>query len=731
MDGAAHLLGATCWQTAILAAVVLVVTRLARKAPAAWRHALWVIVLVKLLVPPLAQIPAQWVFWQAETPPTSITVAAPLASNSTAVILPSNPTPDSAIKNAQAPVPSHTEAPFDWRIPLVAVWLAGVAVMSLLLIYGYGQLNRLARCSHQASGVWADMLERAADPLGVGKLPDIRFTDSVPTPVLVGYFRPVILIPSGIEQTCSDSDLFAILSHELAHIRRRDVAVAWFQQIIQTLFFFHPGVWLAGYEIRKEREFACDEMVISNSPISREAYASGYVSALKLASRAAWEASAIAMAEPRDLEKKRLSMILHNSVPRMSTRWIVVLLALLVLGLPTISGVAKPVLLAEAVTPIAQVVQDTNSDKKVTHGSLNNHSHARRLVQPSAPTPPNRDEMGNDWVLRDDFSGPNIDQRFWTPSASKDCSVTQSDGQMVLTIGPNASGDKFEAECQSTWGIKGDFDMRVDYELLDWPEGNGVRIGMSSLGKSIQRTSVGSSEPTPDAPYDMVAADFGENGRDLYRNSSKRGSMRLVRSGKYLLGYHRETGDWKLVYGAAVGDFDLPWVIISAWTHDYAFSHQQVRIAFTNFTVRRGNITGPVPIHNPQNGHYYMYVNTSPNGILWDNARKAAEAARFNGLKGHLATITSNEENDFITSILDKTITYWIGAFQRPNSKEPNTGWRWITREKWNYTNWFAEEPNNTLNNEDRLELRPAGEWNDSNKNTLMLGYVVEFEGQD
>jgi hypothetical protein len=429
-----------------------------------------------------------------------------------------------------------------------------------------------------------------------------------------------------------------------------------------------------------------------------------------------------------DLEKKRLSMILHNTVPKMSARWAAALLALVILGLPTISGVAKTKSQPEAVSPPVQVVQDTNSDIKVAQTSPVKHVRNTRPTKPSSATPPNRAEIGNDWVLRDDFSSPNIDQRFWTPSASKDCSVTQSNGQMVLTIGPNASGDKFSVECQSTWGIKGDFDMRVDYELLDWPEGNGVRIGMSSVGKSIQRTSIGSSEPTPDAPYDIVAADFGENGRDLYRNSSKRGSMRLVRSGKYMLGYHRETGNWKLVYGAAVGDFDLPWVIIGAWTHDFAFSHQKVRIAFTNFTVRRGNITGPVQIHNPQNGHYYMYVNASPNGISWDNARKAAEAERFNGLKGHLATMTSREENDFITSILDKTITYWIGAYQRPNCKEPDGGWRWVTREKWSYTNWYIQEPNNVSNNEDCIEMIPSGGWNDQDRNNAMPGYVVEFE---
>lgn len=63
MDGVMQLLWMISWQAAVLAAVVWVVTRLARRSPASWRHALWVIVLVKLFVPPFAVVPAEWAFW--------------------------------------------------------------------------------------------------------------------------------------------------------------------------------------------------------------------------------------------------------------------------------------------------------------------------------------------------------------------------------------------------------------------------------------------------------------------------------------------------------------------------------------------------------------------------------------------------------------------------------------------------------------------------------------------
>ena len=135
-------------------------------------------------------------------------------------------------------------------------------------------------------------------------------------------------------------------------------------------------------------------------------------------------------------------------------------------------------------------------------------------------------------------------------------------------------------------------------------------------------------------------------------------------------------------------------------------------------------VTGPVL--NPVNGHYYEVVIEQVN---WDDAKVAAESRTLNGLQGHLATITSQDENDFIAGLLPFGAGYWIGGFQPPGSPEPDGNWQWTTGESFDYTNWGAEEPNETGyggENEDRLEF--DGEWNDLRGSHISPGYVVEYE---
>jgi len=132
------------------------------------------------------------------------------------------------------------------------------------------------------------------------------------------------------------------------------------------------------------------------------------------------------------------------------------------------------------------------------------------------------------------------------------------------------------------------------------------------------------------------------------------------------------------------------------------------------------------PIFNPANGHYYEVIT---EGINWDDAKTAAESRIFKGLKGYLATITSQDESDFIAGFLPFGASYWIGGFQPPGSPEPDGNWQWITGESFDYTNWDAEEPNETGykgENEDRLEFH--GEWNDLRGSHILPGYVVEYE---
>ncbi|MHB1000345.1 MAG: lectin-like protein [Armatimonadota bacterium] len=139
-------------------------------------------------------------------------------------------------------------------------------------------------------------------------------------------------------------------------------------------------------------------------------------------------------------------------------------------------------------------------------------------------------------------------------------------------------------------------------------------------------------------------------------------------------------------------------------------------------------------LFNPDNGHYYKIIKPS-TGITWTDANISAMRMKFNSTRGHLATLTSARESDFIVRrILDDKVvyTYWLGGYQQNGSDEPSGGWQWVTGEKWNFINWAPNEPSNGINRENTLEMRPDGLWNDryGNEWNSRIGYIVEFESK-
>src|SRR5258708_26996459 len=78
------------------------------------------------------------------------------------------------------------------------------------------------------------------------------------SPALYGFFRPRLLLPEGMADTFSASELKYIFLHELAHIKRLDMAVNWLMTALQILHWFNPAIWLAFARLRADRELACD-----------------------------------------------------------------------------------------------------------------------------------------------------------------------------------------------------------------------------------------------------------------------------------------------------------------------------------------------------------------------------------------------------------------------------------------------------------------------------------------
>jgi len=133
------------------------------------------------------------------------------------------------------------------------------------------------------------------------------------------------------------------------------------------------------------------------------------------------------------------------------------------------------------------------------------------------------------------------------------------------------------------------------------------------------------------------------------------------------------------------------------------------------------------PIASGGNDHFYDVILV-PGGINWESAKTAAIAAG-----GHLATITSPEENAFIHGLASSNPDFWsfqphsgeyigpwLGGFQPEGSPEPGGNWQWVTGEPFAYTNWTPREPDNGNWGEDRLHfwdgrtpVPMASTWND------------------
>ena len=137
-------------------------------------------------------------------------------------------------------------------------------------------------------------------------------------------------------------------------------------------------------------------------------------------------------------------------------------------------------------------------------------------------------------------------------------------------------------------------------------------------------------------------------------------------------------------------------------------------------------------------GHTYEYVDAP--GITWFDAQGQASSLAIGDVSGHLVTITSEAENDFVTSLLPflTDVGAYLGGVRTGGGPVLTEGWTWITGEEWSYTNWAPFEPNDE-NGEmylvmwlgsDIYSQRPRGGWNDghSDGGSFISGYVIEWD---
>jgi bla regulator protein blaR1 len=168
-------------------------------------------------------------------------------------------------RGADIPLAKVTQSlsSIDWLTCFVWVWLAGVTVFALRAFGGYLLLRRIVR--DKCEPLAFEFLERCEQlQKRLALSTTIRYVQSrvVQAPAVVGWFRPVVLIPLSTLTGLSWQQVEAVIAHELAHIKRFDCFVNLFQVAIESILFYHPAVWWVSRFIRNERENCCDDAAV-------------------------------------------------------------------------------------------------------------------------------------------------------------------------------------------------------------------------------------------------------------------------------------------------------------------------------------------------------------------------------------------------------------------------------------------------------------------------------------
>ncbi len=161
---------------------------------------------------------------------------------------------------------------------LVLLWIFGVGVFTFRLSGGVWQLHKFKTRGIFAPEIeWQQRFSSLCGKLKIAQTVKLLQSNLIETPIVIGWLKPVVLIPASVFLQMNPRELETIFAHELVHIRRYDNLVNLAQSFVEILFFYHPCVWWISAQLRREREFACDEAVLETLETERFVYANALV----------------------------------------------------------------------------------------------------------------------------------------------------------------------------------------------------------------------------------------------------------------------------------------------------------------------------------------------------------------------------------------------------------------------------------------------------------------------
>lgn len=394
----------------IILVSALAITVTMRRASAGARHLVWLVTLGALLLVPaltawsplrLAILPARVV-----TPLISSPVAAaqPTAPNAPESASPSaspngNATSNTAPSNQNVATESGTGIVsriegLSGFSAMLAIWAAIVIALAGWLTYGAIAVRGIVRRARPLdSQDWLSPLYEVSDRLELDEAPRLLRSEDAKMPFACGLLHPTIVLPAECDNWSADRRL-AVLLHELAHVRRHDLAGHTLGRLACALYWFHPLVWTAAKQLRSESERACDDLALACGARPSD-YAEHLLDIVTSVRHDSTPAVALAMARRKEFEGRMLAILdpelRHSSPSRWQSAGLIASLALVAI----VVGAAAPAQRA-ASAPVSNAATDKRREEiaqapsaKIDKADEKKTENASELLPKPEPAYPN------------------------------------------------------------------------------------------------------------------------------------------------------------------------------------------------------------------------------------------------------------------------------------------------------------------------------------------------------
>ncbi len=295
-------------------------------------HCLWMLVLLKLVTPPLFEVSIPWpeqsrvasaVPNTPETRVAALNIEPAGDRGDSFVVELSEEQLEEAVLATESTATAPRWTPDDWMRMACLIWISGTAMSLAVAAARIVRFRRHLRDLIPVEQDTQDWVDDLAHGLGIDRTPSVWWTDGKLPPLVWSLsWRPRIVIPHSLWKGLDQRQRSTLIVHELAHIRRGDHFVRFFELIVSALFWWHPVLWWARHALREVEEQCCDAWVVWACPDAAKSYAETLLETLDFLNQSDLREPLLASGFGKvNHLRKRLTMIMSGNTPRLVGFW--------------------------------------------------------------------------------------------------------------------------------------------------------------------------------------------------------------------------------------------------------------------------------------------------------------------------------------------------------------------------------------------------------------------------